>query len=121
ISTHLDEDALKELAKAAGGEDHYFYADPRGFKVEAVVKALARLKEGNLDERVESIPSEAYQFLLFPGFMLLLVEACLADRQPEKKEQTRAGGVGSGSHSSAAAPGTRSRASRPTSPRATSR
>lgn len=91
ISTHLDEDALKELAKAAGGEDHYFYADPRGFKVEAVVKALARLKEGNLDERVESIPSEAYQFLLFPGLMLLLIEACLGDRRRERnKEQARA-------------------------------
>jgi Ca-activated chloride channel family protein len=80
-STHLDEDALKELAIAAGGEDHVFYADPRGFKVDAVVKALARLKEGNLDERVESIPSEAYQFVLFPGFMLLLIEACLSDRR----------------------------------------
>ncbi len=81
ISTHLDDDALKELAKAAGGEDHYLYADPRGFKVDGVVKALARLKEGNLDERVESIPSEAYPFVLFPGFMLLVLEAVLADRR----------------------------------------
>jgi Ca-activated chloride channel family protein len=84
-STHLDDGALKELAKAAGGEDHYLYADPRGFKVDGVVKALARLKEGNLDERVESIPSEAYQFLLFPGFMLLILEACLGDRRRERR------------------------------------
>ena len=90
ISTHLDEDALKELAKAAGGEDHYLYADPRGFKVDAVVKALARLKEGNLDDRVESIPSEAYQFLLFPGFMLLVLEACLGDRRRQSREKIQA-------------------------------
>lgn len=87
ISTHLDDDAMKALAKLAGGEDHYFYADPRGFKVDSVVKALARLKEGNLDERVESIPSEAYQFLLFPGFMLLVIEACLGDRRRQRRDR----------------------------------
>jgi Ca-activated chloride channel family protein len=90
ISTHLDDDALKGLAKTAGGEDHYFYADPRGFKVDSVVKTLARLKEGNLDERVESIPSEAYQFLLFPGFMLLVIEACLGDRRRQRTEKAKA-------------------------------
>jgi hypothetical protein len=50
-----------------------------------VVTALAKLKEGNLDERVESIPSEAYQFLLFPGFMLLVIEACLGDRRKQRR------------------------------------
>jgi Ca-activated chloride channel family protein len=84
-TTRLDEPALKELAKAAGGEDHYLYADPRGFNVEGVVKALGRLKEGNLEERTESIPSEAYHFLLFPAFMALVIEACLSERRRQKK------------------------------------
>jgi Ca-activated chloride channel family protein len=83
-TTRLDEDALKELALAAGGEDHYVYASPRGFNVDPVVKALARLKEGNLEERTETIPSEAYHWFLFPAFLALVVEACLSERRRVK-------------------------------------
>jgi Ca-activated chloride channel family protein len=89
-TTRLDEAALKELALAAGGEDHYLYANPRGFNVEGIVKALARLKEGNLEERTESIPSEAYHWFLFPAFLALVVEACLSDRRRVRKEKIRA-------------------------------
>jgi Ca-activated chloride channel family protein len=89
-TTRLDESALKELAVAAGGEDHYLYANPRGFNVEGIVKALSRLKEGNLEERTESVPSEAYHWFLFPAFLALVIEACMSDRRRLKKEEIRA-------------------------------
>jgi Ca-activated chloride channel homolog len=79
--TRLDEQALKELARAAGGEDHYFRDDPRRIGVENLVKGLGRLKEGNLEARVVRKYKEAYQWLLFPAFMVLLVEACISDRR----------------------------------------
>jgi Ca-activated chloride channel family protein len=79
--TRLDEQALQDLARAAGGEDHYFRDDPRRIGVENLVKTLGRLKEGNLESRVVKSYKEAYQWLLFPAFMVLLVEACIADRR----------------------------------------
>jgi Ca-activated chloride channel family protein len=91
LMTRLDEDALKELAKAAGGEDHYFKDDPRRFGMDPLSKALENLKEGDIEKRLdEDIPRETYQVLLFPGFMLLLIEACLSDRRKRQARQVRA-------------------------------
>lgn len=86
-TSRLDEEALKALARAGGGEDHYFQADPRRRGAESLVKALSRVKEGNLEERTAAVPSEAYAFLLFPAFLLLVIEACLSDRRREKRER----------------------------------
>jgi len=86
--SRLEEDGLRELAKAGGGDGHYFRID---LGLGAVVPALAKLKEGNLEQRTEAVPVEAYPWLLFPAFMLLLVEACLSDRKPARaKEKVRA-------------------------------
>jgi Ca-activated chloride channel family protein len=79
VTTRLEEGALKDLARAAGGEDHYFRLDARG--VEGLLRRLRKLKKGDLDERVERKPEDVYQWLLFPAFMLLLIEACLSDRR----------------------------------------
>ena len=79
--TRLEEQALRELARAGGGEDHYYRDDPRRIGVENLTKALARLKEGDLEQRVVRNYKEAYQWLLFPAFMVLLIEACVSDRR----------------------------------------
>jgi Ca-activated chloride channel family protein len=90
-TSRLDEQALKALARAGGGEDHYFHADPRRRGAEGLVKALGRVKEGNLEERTAAVPSEAYALLLFPAFLLLVIEACLSDRRRERaREKVRA-------------------------------
>jgi hypothetical protein len=92
--SRLDEAGLKELAKLGGGEDHYYRLHPGRLGMEPIVKALARLKEGDLRSRVERRPQEAFQWLLYPGFMLLVIEACLSDRrrlrrmsEPKKKKK----------------------------------
>jgi Ca-activated chloride channel homolog len=88
-TSRLDEQALKGLARAGGGEDHYFHADPRRRGTEGLVKALGKVKEGNLEERTAAVPSEAYAFLLFPAFLILVIEACLSDRRRENRARER--------------------------------
>ncbi len=81
VTTRLDQAKLRELAQMAGGEGHYFVLDSRTRGLEGLLSRLQRLKEGNLDERVLETAEEMYQWVLFPAFLLLLIEACLADRR----------------------------------------
>ncbi len=81
VTTRLDQAKLRELADLAGGEGHYFVLDSKTRGLEGLVSRLQRLKEGNLDERVLETAEEMYQWVLFPAFLLLLIEACLADRR----------------------------------------
>jgi len=76
--SQLKEDKLHELAQAGGGEGHYLRMDAG---LGQLAGALAKIKEGNLAERTESLPVEAFLWVLFPAFMLLLVEVCLSDRR----------------------------------------
>ena len=94
VMSRLDENGLKELAKLGGGEDHYYRLHPGRLGMEPIAKALARLKEGDLHSRVERRPQEAFQWLLYPGFLLLVLEACMSDRrrlrpaaEPKKKRK----------------------------------
>jgi len=87
FTTKLEEGALKDLALAGGGVDHYFRDDPRRIGVEGLVKTLGSLKEGDVSKRVIRQPREAYQWLLYPGFLALLVEACLSDRRRSRRDK----------------------------------
>ncbi|MBI4508952.1 MAG: VWA domain-containing protein [Deltaproteobacteria bacterium] len=89
-TTRLDEGALKGLAQAGGGEDRYFRDDPKRIGLQGLVKALSMLKEGDLEQRIIKQFGEAYQWLLFPAFLVLVIEACLADRKPERGQKARA-------------------------------
>jgi Ca-activated chloride channel family protein len=86
VFTRLEEGALEELANLAGGEDHYYRLDPTEIRTEELVERLEKLKQGDLDERMVAIPKEAFQWLLFPAFMLLLIEATLAERRRRPKQ-----------------------------------
>ncbi len=87
VITKLDEESLKELAKAGGGGDHYFPDDPKRVDVEPLVGALRKLKEGEFSERVRRIYDEAYAFVLFPGFLALLIESCISERKKERRKE----------------------------------
>lgn len=80
VTTRLEEGTLVELARLAGGEDHYYRLDRRS-QVAELVTALDKLKKGDLDDRVVRTPVEAYHWLLFPAFMLLLIEVCVSERR----------------------------------------
>jgi Ca-activated chloride channel homolog len=81
VTTRLDQAKLRELAQVAGGEGHYFVLDSKTRGLDGLIARLQRLKEGNLDERVLETAEEMYQWVLFPAFLLLLIEACLAERR----------------------------------------
>jgi len=81
VTTRLDQAKLRELAQLAGGEGHYFVLDSKTRGLDGLLARLQRLKEGNLDERVLETAEEMFQWVLFPAFLLLLIEACLAERR----------------------------------------
>lgn len=81
VTTRLDQAKLKELAKLAGGEGHYFSLDGKTRNLSDLTTRLSRLKEGNLDERAVRTYEEKFQWVLFPAFLLLLIEACFNERK----------------------------------------
>jgi Ca-activated chloride channel family protein len=92
VITKLDEPGLKSLARLGGGDDHYWRIAGGQTNVKAIVDALGRLKEGEVQSRVVKRYNEAYQWLLFPGFMALIIEACISDRRRRRAaKQAEAG------------------------------
>jgi hypothetical protein len=49
--------------------------------LEGLLSRLQQLKKGDLDERVVRSNKPIFQLFLFPGFLLLLIEACIGDRR----------------------------------------
>lgn len=81
VRSRLDQAGLKELAVVAGGENRYFHLGPRGLELDALLSQLQQLKKGDLDERVVRSNKPIFQLFLFPGFLLLLIEACIGERR----------------------------------------
>lgn len=81
VTTRLDQASLRELAQVAGGESHYMWLDPVSFESAALVKKLRRLKQGDLDGEVKKEWTDVYEWPLFAGFMLLLIEATVSSRR----------------------------------------
>lgn len=85
VVSKLEEEALAELA----GADSFYRDDGRRLPVEPIAKALGKLKEGDLAQRlIDDQQTDIYQFFLFPAFMLLLIEACLSDRRRQHGVRT---------------------------------
>ena len=81
VTTRLDQAKLKELAQLAGGDGRYYVLDSKSGGLDALTARLKRLKEGNLDERAIKTFEERFQWVLFPAFMLLVIEACTSERR----------------------------------------
>jgi len=89
VTTRLDQAHLKELAEIAGGEEgHYFQLSPKRLGTDQLSESLRplltqlqRLKKGDLDDRVKREWKDAFQWVLFPALMLLIIEACISGRR----------------------------------------
>ena len=81
VTSKLEQTSLEALATAGGDADRLFVVDPRRRGLSALHTELGRLKEGDLATRVVREREEAYQLLLFPGFLCLVLEAVLTDRR----------------------------------------
>ena len=83
VTSRLDEDLLAQMASKTGGG--YLRADAQHFGVEAIEGALAGLKRTESETRLVKQYDEVYEYLLLPALLLLLLEACLADRRRKAK------------------------------------
>jgi Ca-activated chloride channel family protein len=81
VTTRLDQARLKELAALAGGDGHYYVLDSKTRGLKDLIARLRHLKEGNLDERAITTYEERFQWVLFPAFLLLVIEACSSERR----------------------------------------
>ncbi|HTM20250.1 MAG TPA: VWA domain-containing protein [Kofleriaceae bacterium] len=80
VTSRLDQAGLEELAQLAGGEGHYVkLADPGA--TDELVRQLRRLQQGDADELTQKDWTDIYEWALLPGFMLLVIEACISGRR----------------------------------------
>lgn len=79
VTTHLDDKTLSEIAAITKGR--YIEIDPKTFGVEPILKELAKLKKSEVESRLVKHYDEAYQWVLWPAFLLLLIETLLSDRR----------------------------------------
>ena len=87
ITTRLDEGTLRAVADATRGK--VILMDPRRFGVEPILEEVSTLKRAESKSRLIKHYDEVYVWFLLPGFLLLLVEACLGDRRRLRPKERR--------------------------------
>jgi Ca-activated chloride channel family protein len=82
VKSALDSEGLRGLAELAGGSRHYVELSAEGpFDVRPIVEALAAVHRGELERTEHEKKRDVYHWFLFPGFMLLVIEAALGLRR----------------------------------------
>ncbi len=86
IVSKLDRESLRLLAEAGGDAGRYLELAElpvTGGKVDPtrIVEVLGALKRGALERHDQRVMDELYHFFLFPGFLLLVIEACIGTRR----------------------------------------
>jgi Ca-activated chloride channel family protein len=84
VVSKLDTASLRLLAEAGGEARRYFEIGEGSFDVKNIVASLNTLKRGALEKKNERVMYELYHFFLFPGFLLLIIEACIGTRRRVK-------------------------------------
>jgi Ca-activated chloride channel family protein len=82
VTSKLDRAGLRGLAELAGGAKHYVELSATGpFDVRPIVEALAAVHRGALERTEHEKKRDVYHWFLFPGFMLLVIEAAIGLRR----------------------------------------
>jgi Ca-activated chloride channel family protein len=89
VISKLDAASLRLLAQAGGSEARYFEWGTSDPDILAITGALATLKRGALQKKDERVMEELYHFFLFPGFLLLVIEACIGTRRRVRYPESR--------------------------------
>jgi Ca-activated chloride channel family protein len=87
VVTHLDEKTLLEMTEISGGK--YFRATAGSFGLEKIEKATKDLKRSETRARMKRRWNEQYYWLLFPAFLLLLVDLTLGERARRAKQEEK--------------------------------
>ena len=89
VVSKLDPASLRLMAQAGGSQARYFEWGTSEPDIHEITGALATLKRGALQKKDERVMEELYHFFLFPGFMLLIIEACIGTRRRVKYPEAR--------------------------------
>lgn len=89
VQSKLDPASLRLLAEAGGEARRYFEVGTGDFDIAVITEALNNLKRGALSKKNERVMYELYHFFLFPGFLLLIIEACIGTRRRVKYPEVR--------------------------------
>ena len=89
VTSKLDAASLRLMAQAGGSEARYFEWGTSEPDITAITGALATLKRGALQKKDERVMEELYHFFLFPGFLLLIIEACIGTRRRVRYPEVR--------------------------------
>lgn len=81
VTSKLEPGSLRLMAEAGGDARRYFELGSGDFDVTAITASLNTLKRGALEKKDERVMDELYHFFLFPGFLLLIIEACIGTRR----------------------------------------
>lgn len=83
VTTRLDEKTLTEIASLTKGK--YLAMDPKKFGVEPILAEISKLKKSESKSRLIRHYDEVYMWFLLPGFLLLLIEACIPERRRRRR------------------------------------
>ncbi len=79
LMTRVDEDALKKLAEATGGQ--HVLVEPERFGLDAVSEWIRDLTRGQRADTVTLDREEGYPFLVVPALLLLALSLALGERR----------------------------------------
>ena len=79
LMTRVDEESLKKLAEATGGE--YVLVEPQSFGLDAVSGWIRELTRGQRAGTVTLDREEGYPFLVGPALLLLVLSLALGERR----------------------------------------
>jgi Ca-activated chloride channel family protein len=82
LMTRVDEDTLKKLAEATGGQ--YVLVEPERFGLDAVSEWIRDLTRGQRADTVTLDREEGYPFLVVPALLLLALSLALGERRRQK-------------------------------------
>jgi Ca-activated chloride channel family protein len=81
VQSQLDMQKLARLAEIAGGSERLFFLGSDGAPMSQLARALDRLQRGEVRGTTVIRYREIYEWFLFPGFLLLVIESCLSVRR----------------------------------------
>ncbi len=89
VMSRLDESTLRHIGEATGGA--YYVASPGGEEMDLVYDTLASLERTEYESREFTQYVERYQYILFFGLLLLVVDALVRDRRIRVETQEQGG------------------------------
>lgn len=81
VRSRLDKANMLALAHVAGGPERLFVFDGKRSRLTGLNRALDALQRGALRSVQARHHRDVYEWFLFPGFVLLIIEACMSTRR----------------------------------------